>query len=225
MNGFRRVWAGRLGVSPHVFDGVGPVFVDGKTVPAAVVVRLGDATVVAAPERALAVLRGLDAQQLLDPVSLVAVLEPEGPQLVGKARLSCLDSQTFSPDRTATPREAAPADVEAVLSECSVDECDESGLREMDALWVAGQSAGEPVAAAGYEIWDGGIAHVGLAVASGARRQGLGAGVASAAVEHALSAGLVPQWRSAVENAASESAGRRLGFVPLGEQIAVDLTA
>lgn len=81
------------------------------------------------------------------------------------------------------------------------------------------------MAAAGYEIWDEGIAHVGLAVAAGARGQGLGAGVATAAVERALSVGLVPQWRSAAENAASESVGRRLGFVPLGEQVAVDLTA
>lgn len=219
-----RVWAGRLGVSPHVFEVSGPVFKDWKAVPAAVVLRLDGTTVIAAPERALAALRGLDRQQLLDPMTLMAALEHEGPQLVGKARLSFIDREAFSPDRTVTPREAALADVESVLSACSIEERDESGLGEMDALWVADQPAGEPVAAAGYEIWGEGIAHIGLAVAPGARGQGLGAGVATAAVDHALSVGLVPQWRSAMENAASESVGRRLGFVPLGEQTAVDLT-
>lgn len=58
------------------------------------------------------------------------------------------------------------------------------------------------------------------------RGPGAGGGtesIASAAITDALSSGLVVQWRSGVDNEASEVLGRRLGAVALGEQITVDL--
>lgn len=219
----RRVWAGRLGVSPDVFASDGPVFVDWAPHPVVVVVRLGATTVVTAPEPGLTSIRRLPAHQLLEPVAFLAALEAEESQFVGKAQLSFADPQTCTPRGAARAREASRADVEAVTSACSADERQESGLLEMETWWVADEPAGQSVAAAGYEIWDEAIAHVGVAVAPRGRGRGLGAAVATAAVDHALSGGLIPQWRSAWENTASAGVGKRLGFVPLGVQLAIDL--
>lgn len=221
----RRAWAGRLGVPPDVFASDQLVFVDRAPHPVVVVVRLGATTVVAAPEQSLASLRQLPAHLLLEAPALQAALDAERTRLIGTAQLSFADSGTFTPRRTPRTREASLVDVETVASACSAEEREESGLLEMETWWVVDAPAGQPMAAAGYEIWDEAIAHVGLAVAPRHRARGLGAAVATAAVQDALGHGAIPQWRSAGENAASTIVGKRLGFVPLGTQLAFVLTA
>jgi len=57
------------------------------------------------------------------------------------------------------------------------------------------------------------------------RRRGFGLIAAALAVNEALDHGLVPQWRSRVENSASRSTAARLGFVEVGSQTTVLLAA
>ncbi|NKY38293.1 GNAT family N-acetyltransferase [Cellulomonas septica] len=106
---------------------------------------------------------------------------------------------------------------------CSAEERDASGLLAMRSRWTARDRHGQPETAAGYEVWGGALAHLGVAVAAGARRRGLGSAVASVAATHALDAGLVPQWRCRVDNVASRRAAAGLGFVHAGDQVAIDL--
>ncbi|MBO0901590.1 GNAT family N-acetyltransferase [Cellulomonas sp. zg-ZUI22] len=218
-----RVWAERLGVAPAVFRESQPVFVDRSDLTAAVVVRLGRTVAVAAPERALSRLRSLGPGHLLHVGSLLGALEPWAPRLFGVASLAFADHTTLAPVGADAARTASEAEVEAVLSRCSVEERDESGLLDMDPRWVALGEDGEPAGAAGYEVWGGGLAHVGVAVAAASRGKGLGARAAMAAAVHAIGVGLVPQWRCREDNVASLRVGERLGFVRTGEQVAIDL--
>ncbi|MCR2811969.1 GNAT family N-acetyltransferase [Microbacterium sp. zg.Y1090] len=221
----RRVWAERLGVSPAVFAQAEPVFIVRPGLTAAVVVRLEKTVVVAAPELALSALRSLAPRHLLDVGALLTALEPLAPSLFGVATLAFADRGTIVPARSDAVRMASDAEVAAVMSACSTEERDESGLLAMDRRWTTWADGVEPAAAAGYEVWGGGLAHIGVATAPAFRGKGFGAQAAAAAALHAIGDGLVAQWRCRARNRASARLGESLGFVRLGEQIAVDLAA
>jgi predicted GNAT family acetyltransferase len=55
----------------------------------------------------------------------------------------------------------------------------------------------------------------------GFRRRGFGLLAAALATNDALDAGLVPQWRSRIENNASRRTAARLGFLEVGSQTTV----
>lgn len=224
LNALHTMWAGRMGVSPSTFKGEQIVVRSWPGASAAVVVRCGAAVVVGAPQRALDLLRELPREQLLDPDSLMATLGDHDPQLLGPAQLAYADAQTLTLPSTSQVRSASRRDLDSVLAACPDADREESGLEEMEQWWVASDRHGAPVAAAGYETWDGIVAHLGVLVAPSCRGRGHGAGAASAAVEHAVRAGLVPQWRSAAGNEPSRRLGRSLGFQPLGEQITLLLS-
>ena len=222
----RRVWAARLGVPVGALEARGTVFVDRPDLTAAVVVRLGGTTVVAAPDPALSDLRRVARNRLLDVGSLLAVLEFHRPILLGKASLSFADSGSMRPDVSGgAVRDATDAETEALLSVCSGDERDESGLAGMGVRHVVLDRAGQLAALAGFEVWDNAMAHLGVAVAPRCRGQGFGRIAAAAAARHALGVGLVPQWRCRLDNVSSARVRDRVGFVQLGEQIAIDLAA
>lgn len=222
-----RVWARRLGAPTSVFDGGETSFVTRPDLTATVVVRLGGATVVAAPDHALSDLRPLVLHELVDVPSLVTALQSHGASVIGEASLSFADHFTVSPAAHApldgAVRVALGADADAVLSMCSDDERDESGLDRMTSRLVATGRSGEPVALAGHEVWDDALAQLGLAVAPGCRGQGFGKVAAGAAALQAIRGGRVAQWRCRAGNLASERVRDRVGFVPLGTQIAIDL--
>lgn len=124
----RRVWATRLGVRAEAFEDPAPVFVSSPDLTAAVVARLGDATVVAAPDAALSDLRLLSPNDLLDVPCLLTQLRDHRPALLGTASPSSADRTTIIPVVDGVVRDADETDVERVLAECSSDERDESGL-------------------------------------------------------------------------------------------------
>ena len=221
----RGVWAERLGVAADAFDRPGPTFVERSDLAAVVVVRLGATTAVAAPERALRGLRSLAPAQLVDVGALLGAVEALRPNLLGAASLSFGDAQSIVPCLTRSARPGTEAEVETVLSGCSVAEREESGLSQMAMRWIVSNRHGDPGGAAGYEVWNGALAHVGAAVDAESRGQGLGLSAASAAVLHAIGAGLVPQWRCRRGNVTSARLSERLGFVTLGDQVTIDLVA
>ena len=89
------------------------------------------------------------------------------------------------------------------------------------AAWFEG--GGEVVAACGYETWGGAIAHLGVVTRPGARGQGCGRAVVSAAGRHALEGGLVLQYRTLAANAPSMAVARALGFREYARTLAVRL--
>jgi L-amino acid N-acyltransferase YncA len=83
------------------------------------------------------------------------------------------------------------------------------------AVW---RVAGRVVAASGYQVWHGQLAHLSVLVAPAHRGRGLGTAVAARAVHQAVDAGLLPQWRARCTLLASRRIARSLGFVELGRQ-------
>lgn len=78
-------------------------------------------------------------------------------------------------------------------------------------------------ARAGYEVWGGRIAHLGVVTHPAHRGRGLGAAVFASATRAALEAGLVAQHRALQSNTHSMHIARRLGFVPYATSLAVRL--
>ena len=83
---------------------------------------------------------------------------------------------------------------------------------------------GELAAMAGYERW-GQIAHISIVSAPHRRSQGHGAAAVLAAAEHALNAGLVPQYRTLKTNGPSMRVAERLGFQEYGVSMYVKVDA
>ncbi|MFF2963997.1 GNAT family N-acetyltransferase [Streptomyces sp. NPDC057963] len=77
------------------------------------------------------------------------------------------------------------------------------------------------VAAAGYWSSPQSVAHLSVLVAPHCRGRRLARAVASAAVAHALDAGLLPQWRA--RPYPSQRVAVALGFRELGAQLSIRL--
>jgi hypothetical protein len=80
-----------------------------------------------------------------------------------------------------------------------------------------------PLAGAGYDIWEGILAHMGALTAPDERRRGRASYAVSVAVEEAMAAGLIPQWRARTDNVGSQRTAVRAGFVRAGTQTSVVL--
>lgn len=215
-------WARRLTVAPDVVRSPGTTFVPREGADAVVVVRLGLACVVLAPEPALARLRGVEPDLLVDVGTVAAGVSPLGPRPIGVATLGYRDVPTVGSAGDAV-EVADSAAADALQARCGAEEWAESGLASMSLRWVCRTADGGPAALAGHEPWGKHIAHLGIVAATVERRKGCALSAASAAVEHAVGGGLVAQWRSRVSNTASERLAGRLGFTLLGLQLAVAL--
>jgi GNAT superfamily N-acetyltransferase len=79
----------------------------------------------------------------------------------------------------------------------------------------------ELIALASYEVWNESIAHISIVTHPQHRRRGLGRAAVALAAQHALAAGLVPQYRTLQANTASIAIAKRLGFVEYGFSVYV----
>lgn len=194
------------------------------------IVRIGDAAVVTAPDARSAEALGeaariLSYEELTDPVRLGVTLSGTAPVLdvLGPASLCYLDGgrDTFVPSPGPVEQVAAGdrSALKALLAAVGQDDADESGLDEISSPAFLLVDGGVAVAAAGYLSWPRSVAHLCVLVAPHHRRRGLARIVASAAVSHALDAGLLPQWRA--RPYPSRRVAAALGFRELGAQLSV----
>ncbi|MFJ2738550.1 GNAT family N-acetyltransferase [Streptomyces sp. NPDC087440] len=190
-------------------------------------VRIGDAALVTAPDRGTAArvaeaTRGLPPEALVDPAYLSLPVR----EVLGPAALFYADGSTFLPTHEAAGVEEH-ADVGRflgpLLARVDQAEAEESALTDIDSPAFCLGSGGGIVAAAGYEVWAGRAAHLSVLVAPEVRGRGLARAVASAAVAHALDAGLLAQWRA--RPVPSQRVARALGFRELGAQLSVRVPA
>jgi len=222
----RTSWAARLAIPPEFFDAGGPHLVQRAEADAVIGVELGGATVVLAPPRPLAALRALQPGHLMNMAALVGALHSYRPKAVGMATLSFAHASETSLrlPRAGDVSEATTGEAEQVLAACTTYERQESGLDEMPAFcFVAHARDGAPAAVAGYEIWAGRLAHLGVLVHPRYRRQGFASAAAAAAANAGLNERLLPQWRCRSDNLPSHALSERLGFVTLGRQLAIRL--
>lgn len=228
----RAVWLDRAGpaaaFSPAVRVAVAPA---ARICPPgwAGLVGIGGEVIATAPDAAAArllqeALGGLPAAGLADEARLRALLPVSG--MLGPAALAYADAARFrarpgSPP--AAPLDPGSAEVRAFLAACDPADVEESGTAGLSSPAFAMLAGGQVAAVAGYAEWAGGVAHLCVLTAAAARGRGLAQHAASAAVAHALGAGLLPQWRAIPP--ASRRVAAALGFRELGFQVSLRLAA
>jgi GNAT superfamily N-acetyltransferase len=165
---------------------------------------------------------GANVEELVDEDRLREVLPVL--DVLGPASLFYLERAAFLPvQEGAAPEEAMCGDDElaVLLARAGEEDADESGLEGITSPAFVLRERDELVAAAGYQDWPRSVAHLSVLVAPGHRGRGLARVVASAAVAHALDAGLLPQWRARPHP--SKRVALALGFRELGSQLSVCL--
>jgi RimJ/RimL family protein N-acetyltransferase len=172
--------------------------------------RLRDLLVARRPEdlESLRVLLGDDIEQAVE-VRLAYIDD--------RSRLAAtdgvLDISDGDPRLAAAKAESDPLE----WSESSVDDPCENRFGVVE--------PGGLVSVSTVRVWADRLGHIGVFTAAPARGRGLGARVGAAAAERAFALGVVPQWRSRIDNPASERVADSLGFVGLGRQLFVRLRA
>jgi hypothetical protein len=143
--------------------------------------------------------------------------------VVGQAVLGFTDRYAELEGLEGVPVADEPAAVAALERACPPDDVTEVGLAAMSRVFVTLDDRDHPTAGSGYEEWQGILGHLGVLTPPEQRRSGRGTTAAALALNDALDAGLVPQWRTRVDNVASRRMARRLGFVEVGAQTTVAL--
>ncbi|MET8982468.1 GNAT family N-acetyltransferase [Streptomyces sp. NPDC004539] len=170
-------------------------------------VRIGTAVLITAPDERT-------ARQALPRLRAL----PSGADVLGPATLAYLPPGSFRPHpTTATP--TTPDSLSPLLRTAGPHDTAESGLPDIDSPAFTLHDGPTLLAAAGYEVWPASTAHICVLTTPAARNRGLATAAASAAVQHALEAGLLPQWRAG--NDASRRVAEKLGFREVGEQVSV----
>ena len=162
----------------------------------------------------------------LTDLAVVRALLPVGDAL-GPAALGYLSAPDFRPVDAAADKlriEPLPTghpglgELDAAAGEA---EAGEASLHKITSPAFVLRDGDTVVAACGYQAWPSRTAHISVLTHPAWRGRGLARVTASAAVRHALEAGLLPQWRARVP--ASRRVARALGFAEIGTQISVEL--
>jgi GNAT superfamily N-acetyltransferase len=198
-------WTEQLGVSTDAFETDGVVV--GETPhDDGVQVFVREETVAVGAPSALVV----DCRAHADELAAVAADDPAALErwvethvapvetVLGPAFYGYTDAESFEPV-TSSARVLTAAD-ETVFDRFQrtvpADEWDAGGPAFEPGETVGVEADGRLVAAAGYEVWDEQIAHVGVVTHPDYRSRGFGRAVVSRATERALDAGLWPQYRT-----------------------------
>jgi RimJ/RimL family protein N-acetyltransferase len=156
-----------------------------------------------------------DHASLLMPAWWQRVLRATPHRAVGPAYLSYADAEPFRsvirhPARLLTPDGRAA--LAAFASAVGPLAWQHSGLGH-EPQPIAGCWEGDRlVAAAGYTLWGGALAHIGVTTHPERRGSGYGRSVVSAIGRHALERGYVLQYRTLCANSASMAIAAALGF-------------
>jgi hypothetical protein len=187
------------------------------------VLRLWDRHVLVGPEWLQQRMLGVHPLQLEDESVLLRCCEGHRARLTGQVVLGFTDRYAELDGLGAVPvADEAPA-VAALERACPPDDVTEVGLATMGRVFVTLDDRDQPTAGAGYDEWQGILGHLGVLTPPEQRRSGRGTTAAALALNDALDAGLVPQWRTRVDNVAARRMARRLGFVEVGAQTTVTL--
>ncbi|HUW78524.1 MAG TPA: GNAT family N-acetyltransferase [Candidatus Nanopelagicaceae bacterium] len=221
----REMWASRFGVPVAHLESVGLNYVAKENSTWVVILDLEGSQVVLAPPYAIPLLSPLGSKELLDLDSLVLALSDFSPRPYGKGRLLYAEIETRAPNSNQSIRITSGEQIDRFLLKCSEAEVEESGIGKTETRFGEFDANGDLVALAGYETWNGSVAHLGVLVDPLLRSRGIGQRVASAATSDAYSKGLIPQWLVKIENNPSFQLAARLGFNQVGCQLALEITA
>lgn len=187
-------------------------------------VRLFGEEAIVGPGWALDAAAEFDGDDLARHSTLLKLTRDRGGRGLGEAYLYFCDSlPALDPlDDAAVSDELGYAvELERL---CPPDDALEVGLSALEHRSILVNDAQDPpvpLAGAGYDIWSGILAHMGVLTAPDRRGQGHASYVAKVAIEEAMAAGLIPQWRARTDNTASIRTALSAGFVECGSQTSV----
>jgi len=187
------------------------------------VLRLWGRHVVVGPDWLQQRTASLHPAELEDQSALLRCCEGHSARVVGRAVLAYADRYADLERLAGVPVADDAATAVALEKACPPDDVAEVGLAEMSRVFVTLDDRDQPTAGAGYDEWQGILGHLGVLTPPEQRRCGRGTVAAALALNDALDVGLVPQWRTRVENTASRRLARRLGFTEVGAQTTVAL--
>jgi GNAT superfamily N-acetyltransferase len=146
------------------------------------------------------------------PGDLEKVLRPFASMVIGPAFIGYTDSIPSASQLARLLTADDTTAVAALQAACLEDEWEhggsDAGQHPAFGVFVEDQLA----ALTGYEIWSGTIAHISVITHPGHRGRGFGAAAVAQITAHALSAGLLPQYRTLDSNQPSMRIAERLGF-------------
>ena len=222
-------WARGLGLLDDAFSFAEPGERLTRTDPERVsYVALWDRSVLVGPGWFLERAEGVDDLTLGSGAGLLR-LAGEGPggparaRLVGESVLAFTDAYADHAGLDSALVADDPDLLGDLQRECPPDDVTEVGLAALEQRFVLLDDRETPTAGAGYAERQGILADLRVLTPPPLRREGHGTLVGALAVNDALDAGLVAQWRARETNLASLALGRRLGFEAVGRQTTVVL--
>ncbi len=183
--------------------------------------------VISAPEKELSFLsrvyEGISALEAFSSEAITKILGGKLDLIVGPAWIGMISEKWFTPCHGDQTQLLESGDVMALLEACTEEERAHSSLggnmEETVGLYIGNLL----VAAAGYEIRGGCVAHIGVLVHPLHRGKGYSKVVISAITERALNTDYGVQYQTLVSNQASVKAAAALGFKPFAFTIAARL--
>jgi GNAT superfamily N-acetyltransferase len=221
-------WAARLGCSPdELFAEPFRIITHGGHFAGycgAFALFRGDAALVSIPPDRADSLRALlaDLSHRSSPGRFAAALASVATAVIGPAYIGYAPavSAPTQPARAIGPDDSAA--FEALRQLCDATEWEHGGSRNDDpssGVFVDGQL----VAVAGYEIRGGAVADIAIVTHPDFRGRGFGRAAVAHLALRAIAAGLLPQYRTLEENAASRRVAESLDFQPYATSVAVRL--
>ncbi|MDM7990052.1 GNAT family N-acetyltransferase [Arthrobacter sp. zg-Y877] len=190
--------------------------------------RLFGAEVFSGPEWAADRARSQSATQLTRHSGLIQMSMEHGGRALGAEQLFFADALPSVIPLEELAVSNAPDLAVALERLCPPDDAAEAGLAGKEEVFILVDDSLEepkPVAGAGYSITDGILADMGVLTAPGYRLRGLGSYISSVALEDAMAAGLIPQWRARLDNVGAARTAVGSGFIPAGVRTSVALSA
>ncbi|MDF9279541.1 GNAT family N-acetyltransferase [Arthrobacter sp. EH-1B-1] len=219
-------WSRLLGFEDGAMAGTcHRIYREDNNAPLLMFVSLFGKEALVGPTWALDAAKDLTGVELSRHSTLLSMSRPHGGRGLGEAYLYFSDNLPSFPD-SGPLVSSDPAHARALERLCPPDDVAEVGLSAMENSCVLVDESSEPplpLAGAGYDIWEGILAHLGVLTAPDERRRGHASYAVSVAVEESMAAGLIPQWRARTDNVASQRTALRAGFVHAGSQTSVVL--
>jgi hypothetical protein len=165
--------------------------------------------------------------QVFDSAFLQRAVGEQVERVVGPASIAHADDSDFVAAPASHVLQLRDGDRDALVR--LRDACDETEWEQVgidpgssDPVFAAFDE-GSIVAAVSWKEWGERIKHVGIITHPAQRGHGHGLAVASAITAHGLSIGGIMQWQALQSNAPSLAIGRRLGYQPRYESLALRL--
>lgn len=205
---------------------------DGAVLPGqgervATVLRLGEAAVVVGPEWFVTACRDLDDEVLALESTLLRIGAAHGVRSCGEHTLYYADEAPEVDPAQSIAVSFDSAHALEVGALCPADDVTAAALPQWDhtaalvPVGEDGQSGGAACAAAGYDVFSGIVARLGVLAVPHLRGRGLGTYAAASAMESAWLDGLVPSARVPEGHTMAHHIAVAVGMEPLGTQTSV----